>query len=246
MFVLKKGSVLTVRYLVKYTKESDIKFISHLDLMRTIQRTIRRSELPIEYSKGFNPHMSVSIAQPLSVGMYSIGEYMDIVLDQEMDTNYIQEKLNMSAPKGVRFLHVREIRHVDNEKKIPQAMAMLDGAKYRIRIKYDEIENLEQELAALLKENEWNILKKSKSGEKMVNIKPLIKDFKYSVQEKILSIEALVACGSRENLSADLLAEFIEENTKGVNRDAFVDIMREELYAYEDDKLIALCEKKSF
>ena len=57
MLTLKKGSVLKVRYLIKFSKEKDIKFISHLDLMRTIQRIIRRADLPIEYSKGFNPHM---------------------------------------------------------------------------------------------------------------------------------------------------------------------------------------------
>ena len=48
--------------------------------MRTLQKIIKRSELPIEYSKGFNPHMAVSIAQPLSVGVHSNGEYMDVVL----------------------------------------------------------------------------------------------------------------------------------------------------------------------
>ena len=60
-----------MRYLIKFTKEENIKFIAHLDLMRTIQRIIRRSGLPVEYSKGFNPHMALSIAQPLSVGVYS-------------------------------------------------------------------------------------------------------------------------------------------------------------------------------
>lgn len=73
---------MKVRYLIKFTKEADIKFVAHLDLMRTIQRIIRRSGLPIEYSKGFNPHMTLSIAQPLSVGVYSEGEYMDIVLSK--------------------------------------------------------------------------------------------------------------------------------------------------------------------
>ena len=51
-----------MRYLIKFTKEANIKFISHLDLMRTIQRIVRRAELPVEYSKGFNPHMSLSLA----------------------------------------------------------------------------------------------------------------------------------------------------------------------------------------
>ena len=75
---------MKVRYVIKFTKGADIKFIGHLDLMRTIQRIIRRSEVPIEYSKGFNPHMALSLAQPLSVGVYSDGEYMDIVLTEEM------------------------------------------------------------------------------------------------------------------------------------------------------------------
>ncbi|MGL5085822.1 MAG: TIGR03936 family radical SAM-associated protein, partial [Clostridium sp.] len=69
-----------MRYVIKYTKGAGIKFISHLDLMRTIQRIIRRTDIPMKYSKGFNPHMALSIAQPLSVGVYSDGEYMDIVL----------------------------------------------------------------------------------------------------------------------------------------------------------------------
>ena len=74
-----------MRYLIKFTKEENIKFISHLDVLKTIQKNIRRAELPIEYSKGFNPHMSTSIAQPLSVGVYSCGEYMDMVLEREME-----------------------------------------------------------------------------------------------------------------------------------------------------------------
>ena len=71
---------MKVRYVIKFTKGENIKFIGHLDLMRTIQRIIKRSGLPVEYSKGFNPHMALSIAQPLSVGVYSDGEYLDLVL----------------------------------------------------------------------------------------------------------------------------------------------------------------------
>ncbi|STB75840.1 radical SAM-linked protein [Clostridium perfringens] len=49
-----------MRYLIKFTKDADIKFVSHLDLMRTIQRIVRRAELPVEYSKGFNPSYGLS------------------------------------------------------------------------------------------------------------------------------------------------------------------------------------------
>ena len=53
-----------MRYLIKFTKEQNIKFISHLDVLKTIQKNIRRAGLPIEFSQGFNPHMNTSIAQP--------------------------------------------------------------------------------------------------------------------------------------------------------------------------------------
>ena len=76
---------MKVRYLIKFTKESNIKFIAHLDLMRTIQKVIRRTDLPVEYSKGFNPHIEMSIAQPLSVGVYSSGEYMDLILEEDIN-----------------------------------------------------------------------------------------------------------------------------------------------------------------
>ena len=94
-----------MRYLIKYTKEADIKFISHLDLLRTIQRSIRRSGLPIHYSKGFNPHMATAIAQPLSVGVYSDGEYMDAEFDEEVEISEMLQKLNENSARGVRFLN---------------------------------------------------------------------------------------------------------------------------------------------
>ena len=67
--VIKEQEEKNIRYLIKYTKESNIKFIAHLDLMRTAQKIVRRAKLPVKYSKGFNPHMAMSIAQPLAVGM---------------------------------------------------------------------------------------------------------------------------------------------------------------------------------
>ena len=77
-----------MRYLIKFTKDADIKFVSHLDLMRTIQRIVRRACLPVEYSKGFNPHMALAIAQPLSVGVYSEGDYLDLNLTEDMNEGF--------------------------------------------------------------------------------------------------------------------------------------------------------------
>ena len=228
-----------MRYLIKYSKESEIKFISHLDLMRTIQRVIRRADLPIEYSKGFNPHMNVSIAQPLSVGMYSWGEYMDVGLSEELEEEYIKDKLRGNLPEGIRIIEVTKVRAQEN-KKIPQAMALIDGARYSINIKYINTTNLDKEICKVLNEKEWITIKRGKNGEKSVDIKPMIKDFKYEILEQGLKLEVLVSCGSKENLSAELIAKYIKENTTEAILQAFVDVKREEMYVYYENELIPL------
>lgn len=232
---------MTVRYLIKFSKEGGIKFISHLDLMRTLQKIIKRAGLPIDYSKGFNPHMALSIAQPLSVGMYSKGEYMDVVLIEELKEEYIKFKLNESSPMGIKFLEVVKVADTKpNEKRTPQSMAAVDAAKYVMKIKYNDAENIVSDIKKLSQLKEWNIVKKSKSGEKEVNIKPLVKEFKFKVEDNCLNIQALVACGSKENLSAELLATFIQNNTDNPNLEAFVDVEREEMYGLLGDKLVPL------
>ena len=229
-----------MRYLIKFSKGEGIKFISHLDLMRTIQRIIRRSEVPIEYSKGFNPHMALSLAQPLSVGVYSDGEYMDIVLTEEMKVADLLARLNEAAPPTIRFFEATPIEIVENVKRVPQAMALLDAGRYIIKLKLVNEENVEEKMASLLNENAWETLKKSKKGEKMADIKPLVKELKYWVKDGELVINALIATGSRENLSADLLARFITSKIENVNTESFVSVKREEMYVLKDNKYVPL------
>ena len=229
-----------MRYLIKFSKGEGIKFISHLDLMRTIQRIIRRSGVPIEYSKGFNPHMALSLAQPLSVGVYSDGEYMDIVLTEEMKVADLLARLNEAAPPTIRFFEATPIEIVENVKRVPQAMALLDAGRYIIKLKLVNEENVEEKMASLLNENAWETLKKSKKGEKRADIKPLVRELKYRVKDGELVINALIATGSRENLSADLLARFITSKIENVNTESFVSIKREEMYVLKNNKYVPL------
>lgn len=232
---------MQVRYVIKFTKESEIKFISHLDLMRTIQRIIRRGKLPVEYSKGFNPHMNLSIAQPLSVGIYSSGEYLDVVFTEEVEEQVILEKLNESSPSGIRFLEALKVADtLPNEKKIPQVMALLDAATYKIKIKYSDSTKLQEELEALEGRSHWTTIKKSKSGEKEVDIKAMIKEFKYSIAGNTLEIDTMLPCGSRESLSPELLSNYIKANTNGATENSFVDIMRVEMYTLREDQYVAV------
>ncbi len=229
-----------MRYLIKFTKESDIKFISHLDLMRTIQRIVRRAELPVEYSKGFNPHMALAIAQPLSVGVYSEGDYMDLNLEEDMSVEAVKEKLNEFSARGIKFLEASKSPVIHNVKRLPPAMALLDAANYTIKIKYNDISKTLEEVNALMAKKEIVTIKKTKKGEKEADIKPFIKDFKCWTKDDYLIVNTTISCGSRENLSADLLANVIKQNTTNVKEEAFVEIKRVEMYAYKGENLVPL------
>ena len=117
-------------------------------------------------------------------------------------------------------------------------MAAIDGAKYAINIRLKD--NMVPDMDAIMKLPQWNIVKKSKSGEKEVDIKPLIRELKYSVDESKIKVDTVIACGSRENLSPTLLSEFIKMNIDEINKDAFVDIERIEMYGLQDKKLVPL------
>jgi len=241
MLTLKKGSVSKVRYVIKFAKESDIKFISHLDLMRTIHRVFRRAGLPVEYSKGFNPHMNLSIAQPLSVGVYSKGEYLDVVFTEELNEELMINKLNNSAPPAIKFLQAIKVPDAfPDGKKIPQVASIIECALYKIKINYDDVEKGYEDIENLLNKEEWITIKKGKKGEKEVDIKRMVKEFKFNIEGSSIVIEAMLACGSKENLSPDLLSSYIKANTRGVKENSFVEVERQEIYTLKKGKYVSI------
>ena len=92
------------RIRLKFTKEDPIKYLGHLDMMKLLERAIRRADLPMLYSQGFCPKIKLSIAWPLSVGMTSSCEYADIQLDKLVSPDKIAPLLNSVLPAGCRIL----------------------------------------------------------------------------------------------------------------------------------------------
>ena len=92
------------RIKIKYTKGNDVKYISHRDLMRLFQRAIRRAELPIAYSQGFNPHMKISWGNALKVGHCSDHEEAVLGIEGWIKPPELMERLNRVLPKGVEIL----------------------------------------------------------------------------------------------------------------------------------------------
>ena len=89
---------------LRFEKSGRAVYISHLDLMRTMQRAFLRAEYPLKYSEGFNPHAQISILLPLSVGVSSACELMDFQLTEESSLSAMPEKLTAVMPEGIRVL----------------------------------------------------------------------------------------------------------------------------------------------
>lgn len=98
------------RFRLKYVVGETFRYAGHLDLVRTIYRALRRSELPITYSQGFTPHPIVSFGPPLPVGVVSTGEYIDIEMVHTFNGNIVRD-LGLFMPRDIRIEQVRQINH---------------------------------------------------------------------------------------------------------------------------------------
>lgn len=93
-----------------FVKEGTAAYISHLDLLRTVQRAFPRTELEIKHSQGFHPHPIISIVLPLPVAQSSDCELLDFEVTQDTDGSGIAEKLNEGLPEGLRVLDCYEAK----------------------------------------------------------------------------------------------------------------------------------------
>jgi len=93
-----------IRYRVTFEKKNLARFVGHLDLQTLFQRALKRAGVPVAYSQGFNPHMLISFAQPLPLGMESLCEMVDIEVTREIEPIEFAAKLNESLPVGFTVL----------------------------------------------------------------------------------------------------------------------------------------------
>lgn len=144
---------------VTFTKLGTLKYISHLDLQRAIHRMLMRSELPIAYSEGFNPHPRLNIALPLSIYQEGERELFDFRVSEDIPVSEIEAKLKKAAFNGMEIVSVEIAVGKLNTKRAVWRIEMTT------EIKLDEFKN------AFL--SPMNVTKRSKSGDKIVDIQPM-------------------------------------------------------------------------
>ncbi len=191
--------VFVMKVRVKFRKYGVMKFIGHLDIMRYFQKAMRRASIPIAYTQGYSPHMIMSFANPLGVGLTSDGEYFDIELKEPIDSKSAVAQLNEVMVDGMEIVSFVELP--ENQKT---GMAIVAAADYYVLPKYTELSDaLKEALERFVTEDSIVIVKKTKKSEREVDIRPLI--YKINLEEDKIFMQ--VATGSVENLKPELVME---------------------------------------
>ncbi|MCI8373920.1 MAG: DUF2344 domain-containing protein [Lachnospiraceae bacterium] len=222
---------------IKFCKYGEMKFIGHLDMMRYFQKAIRRADIAICYSEGYSPHMIMSFASPLGVGLTSDGEYLDIEVKEAPSSREAIERLNQVMAEGVEVTSFRK----SPEGKAFNAMALTAAADYEVRFRQGcDWEGWQEDFDAFCKRTSISVVKKSKKGERELDLRPLI----YRMERQGDRILLTVAAGSARNVKPELVMEaFASFVGKELPKFALL-VHRKEVYAdmgtEEARKLVSL------
>ena len=193
---------------IKFKKYGVMKFIGHLDMMRYFQKAVRRAGIDIAYSEGFSPHQVMSFAAPLGVGVTSDGEYLDIEVKTTKSSAESISALNSAMVEGVEV-----VSYIKLEDHAKTAMSVVAAADYYLYGKSgSELTLTLSELQAKLREfyeeqAEIPITKKTKKGEKTMDLKRLIYEFSVSEQDRLPVFFLKVCTGSTDNVKPQLVLE---------------------------------------
>ena len=209
------------KYRICYSEGEEVRFISHLDFLRTIVRTFRRAELPVKYSEGFNPHMVMTIGLPLSVGTTSVCDCLEVELTEEIDIPSAIERINAVAPRGIRILGIKKAEGLT-------PMYDIDSAKYSAEFTSDKPIAVEEYKSA----PEVMIEKKSKRKINEVNIKDFIRNIDVVSSDGVShSLKLHLNAGNTSNLKPELVLKSMEKFFECIISD--VQIERKQIY-FED------------
>ena len=185
---------------IKFRKYGVLRFIGHLDVMRFFQKLMRRADIPIAFTGGYSPHMIMSFASPLGIGLTSDGEYLDIELTAPVDSREAVKRMNEECVEGIEIISIRQI---SDEKKMT-GMTILAASDYLISVKKGALpENWKEAFADFMAQREICVIKQTKRSEREEDIRPLI--FRWEIQGENIWLQ--LAAGSRNNLKPDLVMD---------------------------------------
>ena len=183
---------------MRFSKTGRAVYISHLDLMATMQRAFSRAGSRLKYSEGFNPRPQISIALPLSVGCGSVCELLDFqLLEEEVDITTLKDRLNATMPEGIFVQDMYEPTRKNAEIKWLQVEGVFE---------YDErqIDIMSEQLTSFFARDSIVIEKKTKRGFGETDIRPAIREICFETGEGAVIVRAVISA-QNPTLNPDLL-----------------------------------------
>ena len=215
---------------VRFRKVGDLQFISHLDLQRTMHRILSRAGIPVWYTKGFNPHIKLVFSTPLSIGMQSECEMLDIRIEREISCEEIKELLNREVTEEMKVLdvYVPETKFSD-----------YIWSEYDIELGCEGLSaQTADQMNALAARPTWMATKTTKTGEKEFDMIPLIRTFHaaYCEESGTVKIHTVLNISSDNYLNPTILLDALYKECRidsDNEEDFWVTIMR--IGAFHED-----------
>lgn len=179
-----------------FTKLDRAKYISHLDMNRCMSRALKRSGLPVWYTGGFNPHMYLTFPLPLSLGCESVYECVDLKMTQKVDFDTIAQKVNACLPPDIQVFAAGE-----------QKMDQKEIAWADYEVCFEPQDGLKEKLESFFNQDEIKVIKKTKKGEKEIDLKPHFSLLSMEEKDGVLTAMMRFATGIELNINPTLLLD---------------------------------------
>ncbi len=185
---------------LRFSKVDRIKYISHLDINRAMSRALGRADIPLWYTEGYNPHPYMSFSLPLSLGVESLCESVDLRIVGDISNSEIKDRLNAVLPEGLKILDVYDDFRDNSE------IAFSD---YVFKLEFIDNEEALKRIEKVLSQDEIMAEKKGKKGKRRIvretNIKPFIDKYNISIRDGVIVLNARLCAGGEKNLNPTLL-----------------------------------------
>ena len=160
------------RLRIRFSRGEELKYISHLDLLRLWQRALNRAGIGLAYSEGFNPHPRMSLAAPLALGITSEAELMDIVLDKWSSPHAFTAAITRQLPPGIKVLQV-----ANNATALPSLQSQVAFSEYEVRLPAARTrDEIEKSIASLLAKDTLPWQHRRDTGPHRYDLRKLIDD----------------------------------------------------------------------
>jgi len=160
------------RLRIRFSRGEEIKFISHLDIMRLWQRALHRAQIPLAYTEGFSPHPRLSLAAPLAVGITSQAELMDVFCSKWVSPHFFTDAVSQQLPAGIEIVQVSSVAPT-----LPSLQSQLGFAEYEVELETDKDEaGVKAALTSLLALEQLPWHHERDTGTRNYDLRALIED----------------------------------------------------------------------